>query len=248
MSEDIRVIRTGAIAEIRFNRPSKKNALTDAMYGAVADAIAAAESDPGTRAILIGAEGDMFCAGNGLTDFAAAATGAGAGMPRNVERFLRAISAAEKPVIAAVAGDGVGVGATMLLHCDIVIIAEDARLTTPFTALGLTPEAGSSLLLPARIGHARAYMMLALGDAMSGAEAARLGLATKAVARPEVDEQARALAQQCCVRPPEAMRITKKLLRDTEAITARIEAEGVHFRERLRSPEARAAFEAFFKR
>lgn len=248
MSEEILVTHEDGVAEIRFNRPSKKNALTNAMYGAIADALEAAQQDAGTKAVLFSAEGDIFTAGNDLADFAAIATGAAGDAPRHVERFLRAIASAEKPLIAAVVGDGVGIGATMLLHCDIVVIAEDARLTTPFTALGLTPEAASSLLLPARIGHARAFMMLALGQPMSGRDAALAGLATQAVAGAEVEPRARMLAREVCKRPAEAMRITKALMRDVEAIGARIQVEGAHFNERLRSPEARAAFEAFFKR
>jgi enoyl-CoA hydratase/carnithine racemase len=248
MSGDVLVNRQEAVVEIRMNRPAKKNALTNAMYGTMSDAFEAAAKDPAVRAILITAEGDMFSAGNDLNDFAAVASGSDHGLSRNTGRFLRALSTAEKPLIAAVTGDGVGIGTTMLLHCDIVVIAEEARLTTPFTGLGLTPEAAASLLLPARIGYPQAYMMLALGQPLGGADAARLGLATKAVPRGEVDALAREFAAACCARPPEAMRITKSLLRDTEAITARIEAEFGHFTERLKSPEAKAAFEAFFKR
>ena len=249
MTDDIRVLRDGALVEIRMNRPAKKNALTDAMYGAMADAIEAADKDPEIRAVLIGAAGDMFTAGNDLSDFAAAGLKPSTNEPSNVQRFLHGIATAEKPLIAAVTGSGVGVGMTMLLHCDIVIIAEDARLTTPFTSLGLTPEAASSLLLPARIGYARAYMMLALGQPISGADAARHGIATEAVPRGEVNARARAAALECCARPAEAMRITKMLMRgDPASVTTRIDQENAHFRERLRSPEAKAAFEAFFKR
>lgn len=248
MTDDIRVLRDGALVEVRMNRPAKKNALTDAMYGAMADAILAAGADTEVRAVLISAEGEMFTAGNDLADFAAAATRPSGEEPRGVQRFLDAIATAEKPLIAAVTGHGVGVGVTMLLHCDVVIIAEDARLTTPFTSLGVTPEAASSLLLPARIGHARAFMVLALGQPVSGADAARIGIATEALPRGEVDARARAVARECCARPAEAMRITKMLMRDPQAVRARIAEETGHFQDRLRSPEARAAFEAFFKR
>jgi enoyl-CoA hydratase/carnithine racemase len=248
MTDDIRVVRDGPLVEVRMNRPSKKNALTDAMYAAMADAIVGAGQDPEIKAVLISAEGDMFTAGNDLSDFAAAGAKPSSDEPRGVQRFLNAIATAEKPLIAAVTGHGVGIGTTMLLHCDIVIIAEDARLATPFTSLGVTPEAASSLLLPARIGHARAFMMLALGQPISGADAAQLGIATEALPGGEVDARARAMARECCARPAEAMRITKMLMRDAAAVTARIDQETVHFQERLRSPEAQAAFEAFFKR
>lgn len=248
MTEDVIITRDGALVEIRMNRPSKKNALTDAMYGAMAEAIEAAGQDPEVRAVLIGAEGDMFSAGNDLSDFAATALKSSGDEQRNVHRFLHAIATAEKPLIAAVTGHGVGIGMTMLLHCDVVILAEDAQLTTPFTSLGLTPEAASSLLLPARIGHTRAFMMLALGQPLSGVDAVRYGIATEALPRSEVDARARAAARECCARPAEAMRITKMLMRDPAAATARIGEENAHFQERLRSPEAKAAFEAFFKR
>ncbi len=246
--EDVLVIRHDGLVEIRLNRPAKKNALTNAMYGAIADTLESAEKDVSARAVLLSAEGDIFCAGNDLADFAAFAGGAAGEGLRNVERFVRALVTTEKPVIAAVAGDGIGIGLTMLLHCDVVIIAEDARLMAPFTSLGLTPEAASSLLLPARIGHPRAYAMLALGQAVSGKEAVRIGLATATVPRSEVATEARKVADECGARPAEAMQITKRLLKDREAILARIEKEGIYFRERLASPEARAAFEAFFKR
>ena len=247
MTEDVLVRRQDAVVEIRLNRPAKKNALTHAMYGAMADAIESAEKDAAVRAILIGAEGDVFCAGNDLADFAAFARQSGSDGLQGLQ-FLRTLISAEKPVIAAVAGDGIGIGLTMLLHCDLVVIAEDAKLMAPFTMLGLTPEGASSMILPTLIGHTRAYAVLALGQVVSGREAAQIGLATAALPRAEVDAEARKLAAECCTRPPEAMRITKRLLKDREAILARIEQEGAYFRERLASPEARAAFEAFFKR
>jgi enoyl-CoA hydratase/carnithine racemase len=248
MSEEILVTRQGAVLEIRMNRPAKKNALTMAMYGAMADALAAGDQDGEARAILISAEGDMFTAGSDISDFAAIAQGAPAGDGPSVNRFLSALAALEKPLIAAVNGNGVGVGATMLLHCDIVIIAEEAQLAMPFTGLGLTPEAASSLLLPAQIGHKRAFMMLALGQPLGARDAVRLGIASEAAPREEVRPRALTAAAACCERPPEAMRITKRLLRDKEQIRARLDIETEYFRDRLRSPEAKAAFEAFFKR
>lgn len=248
MIEEIVVTQRDAVLEIRLNRPLKKNALTTAMYGAIADALESAEKDSATRSILMTAEGDAFTAGNDLADFAAVGMSASNDTLQHVQRFLHALVMAEKPVIAAVAGDSVGVGATMLLHCDVVIIADDANLITPFTNLGLTPEAASSLLLPELIGHRRAFAMLALGQPLSGRDAARLGLATEALSRNEVEPRARKVAGMCAAKPPEAMRITKRLMRDRAAIAKRIEEEGIYFQERLRSPEAKTAFEAFFKR
>lgn len=248
MTEDILVRRDGAISEIRLNRPAKKNALTDAMYGVMADTLMTAERDMEIRAVIITAEGDNYCAGSDIAEFAAFAAGKADLALRNVHRFLDALAQAEIPIIAAVTGDAVGVGMTMLLHCDIVIIADNARLNTPFTALGLVPEAASSLLLTERIGYAQAYAMLALGKPMIGAEAARLGIAAKSMARGEVEAAAWDAARECAIRPPEAMKITKRLMRNKDAITARMQQEVHYFQNRLKSPEAISAFEAFLKR
>lgn len=250
MSEDVLIKRADAVLEIRMNRPAKKNALSQAMYGAMADALEDAAKDDGIRAVMLAAEGDMFTSGNDITDFAAVAQGGGddAIHTSNVMRFLHALATYEKPVIAAVCGSGVGIGMTMLLHCDIVVIADDAQLILPFTALGLTPEAGSSHLLPAQVGYKQAYMMLALGQPVSGSEAVAYGIATDSAPRDEVEARASALAQECCKRPPEAMRITKMLLRNSKRILTRLGEEQKLFAERLKSPEAIAAFEAFFKR
>src|SRR5262249_26081031 len=146
-------------------RPDKKNALTNAMYGALTDALRAAETDSAVRAIVIRGEGDMFTAGNDVGEFAAMATGAFKG-ERHVSRFVGAIARANLPLVAAVQGRAVGIGTTMLLHCDVVLLAEDAKLSTPFVGLALVPEAASSLLLPLRIGYVRAYEMFALGETM----------------------------------------------------------------------------------
>ena len=151
---DILLKRDGAVLEIRFNRPAKKNAITNEMYGVMADAIETAEEDGDIRAILFTAEGDFFSAGNDLMDFAAQSSGAFSG-PRHVGRFLENMLHAQKPIVAAVTGNGVGVGTTMLLHCDLVYIAEGAKLTTPFIDLGLVPENASSMTIVDRLGHAR---------------------------------------------------------------------------------------------
>jgi enoyl-CoA hydratase/carnithine racemase len=248
MSDDVRISQEGGILEFRLDRPAKKNALTSAMYGAMADAMEAAEADDAVRTIVLSAEGDFFTAGNDLADFAQAANSGSVDALDNVVRFLHAFALTEKPVIAAVSGDGVGIGATILLHCDIVVIAEDAKLTMPFTSLGLTPEGGASLLLPPLIGDKRAFMMLALGEALTASDAVRLGLATVSTPAEDVDARARQAAQSCCKVAPAAMHITKRLLRDKETIKSRIDTEVAYFKERLSSPEARAAFEAFFKR
>lgn len=245
--EHIKVSRDGAVLEIRFNRPAKKNAITNAMYGAMADALESAAADKSVRAILYTAEGDFFTAGNDLMDFAAQNTGSFEG-PRHVERFLRRMIEAEKPVVAAVQGNAVGVGTTMLLQCDLVYIAESAKLTTPFTDLGLVPENASSLTIPARIGHVRAFALLGLCEPLSGKDAASFGIANAAVPAGEVETRARAAAQALTKKPAESLRLTKNLMRNRPALTERMNEEGKLFGERLKSAEAAEAFAAFMER
>jgi len=246
-SDHLLVRRDGAVMELRFNRPEKKNAITNVMYGALADALEAGAADAGVRAFLFTAEGDFFSAGNDLMDFAAQAAGGFEG-PRHVGRFLERMIEAEKPVVAAAAGHAVGVGVTMLLHCDLVYAAADARLTAPFVDLGLVPENASSLTLVERIGYARGFAMLGLGEPLSGADAAAWGLANAALPAGEVETRARAAAQALAAKPPEALRFTKQLMRDRAALLARMREEGAIFAERLQSPEAAAAFAKFFQR
>lgn len=248
MSQDVLISQNDTILELRLNRPAKKNALTSAMYGAMADAIEGAEKDDAIRAVLLSAEGDIFSAGNDLADFVQAATTGSTEALDNVVRFVDAFAMSEKPIVAAVSGDGIGIGATILLHCDIVVIAEGATLKMPFTSLGLTPEAGSSLLTPRLIGDKRAFMMVALGEPLSAEDAVKFGFATVLAEPQHVDARARQAAECCAKVAPDAMRITKRLLRDKDAIRARMDAETAYFKDRLNSPEARAAFEAFFKR
>ncbi len=249
MSEGhILVTREAGVLELRFNRPEKKNAITNAMYGALADAIFAAADDASVRAILFTAVGDFFTSGNDILDFAAIATGQAGDGPRHVGRFLEACIRAEKPLVAAVQGHAVGVGVTMLLHCDLVYIAENAKLTTPFIDLGVVPENASSLAMPARMGHARAFAMLGLGEPLVGAQAVAAGLANATLPAGEVEARARASALALAKKPAEALRLTKKLMRDPETLLARMHEESALFAERLQSEEARAAFAAFLQR
>lgn len=244
---DILLKRDGAVLEIRFNRPAKKNAITNDMYAVMADALADAENDPETRAILFTAEGDFFSAGNDLMDFAAQSSGAFSG-PRHVGRFLENMINALKPIVAGVTGHGVGVGTTMLLHCDLVYIAENARLTTPFIDLGLVPENASSMTIVDRLGHAKAFALLGMNEPLNGKDAALHGLANAALPVAEVEPKARAAAQALAQKPAEALKLTKKLMRDRGVLLERMRREGDIFAERLKSPEAAAAFAAFFGR
>lgn len=248
MSEEhILVTRDGAVMEIRFNRPDKKNAITNDMYGAMADAVAAAQRDEGVRAVLFTANGDFFSAGNDIKDFAAQSAGAFEG-PRHVGRFLEEVIKAEKPIVASVQGHAVGVGTTMLFHCDLVYVADHARLTMPFIDLGVVPENASSLTVVARLGHARAFALFGLGEPLMGRDAADWGLANAALPAVEVEPRARAAARTLASKPPQSMRLAKKLMRDREALLARMREEGEIFAERLRSPEAAAAFAAFLQK
>lgn len=248
MSEHIKIERDGHVLVVTLNRPEKKNALTDAMYRTFAEAVVEAGEDKAVRAILVRAEGDSFCAGNDIADFAAVATGARGREDVAAMRLLAALARAEKPLVAAVRGQAIGIGTTLLLHCDLVYVAEDARLATPFADLALTPEAASSLLLPARIGHARSFAMFALGEAMDGTTAAQAGLANAALPAAEVEAKALAAAQALAKRPTGALMQTKQLMRDAQLIATVMETEGRIFFERLTSPEAREAFMAFMER
>ena len=246
MSEHVKVVQDGAVLEIIFARPEKKNALSNAMYRAATEALARAQQDAAIRVVLFAAEGDAFTAGNDIADFADAAAGNRGELAAH--SFIAALARAEKPIVAAVSGLAVGVGTTMLLHCDLVYVADTARLTTPFVNLALVPEAASSMLLPARIGHVRAFAMFALGEGLSGAEAFALGLANKVLPKDEVLPAAREAARTLSARPLGAIVATKSLMRDREKILARIDQEGAVFGQRLQTAEAREAFAAFAER
>ena len=247
MSSHIKIERDGGILRLTLDRPAKKNALTNDMYGALAGALEAAETDPAIRVILFLAEGDMFTAGNDLSEFAAANTGALQG-ERHVGRFLRALAAASRPLIAAVQGRAVGVGVTMLLHCDVVLLAEDALLTTPFVNLALAPEAASSLLLPLRSGHVRAFEMFAFGDALHASTAVAWGLANKTVPLDGLRDEALRIAARLSGQPAGSVQATKRLMRDPESLITRMGAESAIFGQRLQTAEAREAFTAFAER
>jgi enoyl-CoA hydratase/carnithine racemase len=238
------------VMTLTFNRPEKKNALTDEMYVALSDALASAARDDAVRVVLFLSAGDSFTAGHDLASFARQAeTPRRPGdPPPSVERFIRGIAEAGKPVVAGVKGQAVGIGLTMLLHCDLVYIADDAKLSAPFVSLALVPEAASSLLLVARFGHARAFSVFAAGEVVSGKSAVEWGLANQAFPAGEVDGAARAAAKGLARQPREALRLTKRLMRDSERIATRIDEELGHFATRLASPEAREAFRAFAER
>jgi enoyl-CoA hydratase/carnithine racemase len=206
-----------------------------------------AETDPSIRVVLFQGDGDSFTAGNDLADFASQARGE-ATVDSPAHRFIEALSNASKPIIAAVQGNAVGVGTTMLLHCDLVYLADNARLITPFVNLALVPEAASSWLLPLRIGHARAYAMFALGEPMEASAALACGLANAVVPQSELRKRAYDAAIALTKRPAGSLSMTKKLMRDHQRIAAQISEEGQLFKQRLKTPEAREAFAACAER
>ena len=246
---DLVIVRDdGPIRTVRMNRPDKKNALTLAMYEAMSAALESADKSPALRCVVIAGAPGAFCAGNDLADFLAMVENA-EGLAAPIMRFLHALARAQKPLVAAVSGLAVGIGTTMLLHCDHAVAGSDARFSTPFVQLGLVPEAASSLIGPRRLGHARAFALLAMGRPLDAAAAHAAGIVNTVVAPGEVDAEAMKAAREIAALPAEALAATRALLRGApDEIVARIDEEAAAFKRRLASPEARAAFEAFFKR
>ncbi len=234
------------IARVELARVDKKNALTVAMYQALADALASADADPSVRVVLVHGRPDCFSSGNDLKDF----------LERDLTQespalaFLRQIAGARKPIVAAVGGPAVGIGTTMLLHCDLVYAAPGTRFQLPFVSLGLVPEAASSLLLPMLAGHARAAELLLLGKPFDPAKALAAGIVTAVVPEAELLAHARAAAAELAALPPESVRLTKDLMKRARApaVAERMLEEGRLFAERLSSPEAREAFMAFLEK
>ncbi|MDC7674563.1 enoyl-CoA hydratase [Asticcacaulis machinosus] len=247
MSEWILSENTDGIVHVRLNRASKKNALTSDMYRALSEHIHAAAADIQVKAVVLSAEGSDFCAGNDILDFMQSGFMNGGVEDLPVFQFLKAINYFPKPLVAAVQGQAVGVGTTLLLHCDLVYLSSDARLSLPFVQLGLVPEAGSSRLLPKLVGHQRAFAWMTLGEVVTAPEALRLNLAT-AVVDDDVLGAAMVAARRLAKLSPSALRHTKSLMRDPDDLWAVIVEEGRIFREQLASPEAAQAFTAFMKK
>lgn len=248
MSEQhILVERVGAVQIIRFNRPDKKNAITRAMYGAMTAALQAAEATPDVKAhVFLGTKG-AFSSGNDLKDFMAFAMGGAMGS--EVFDFLNCLAGLTKPVVSGVDGLAIGIGTTIHMHCDLTFATQGSIFKTPFVDLALVPEAASSLLAPAVMGHQRAYAMLAMGEAFSAAQACDAGLIWQVVGDDELEAKTIDAAQALAAKPPVALSIAKRLLKgDTKLVIARIAEEGEHFAAQLKSDEAKAAFMAFMAR
>ncbi|HRE21990.1 MAG TPA: crotonase/enoyl-CoA hydratase family protein [Rhabdaerophilum sp.] len=244
MTDTITAHREGAVLVLTMNRADKKNALTGEMYSALAAGLAEANADAAIGATLILGQPGIFCAGNDIKDFIGFAMGGGLGAP--ILDFLRALVNNGKPLIAGVDGGAVGIGTTMILHCDYALASERAVFATPFVDLALVPEAGSSLLAPNLMGNRLAFEMLVMGERFSAERAASVGLVNRVVPSASLAEEALVVAARIAAKPREAVAISRRLLRgDTAPLLARIEEEAEAFKERLRSAEARAAFEAF---
>jgi enoyl-CoA hydratase/carnithine racemase len=246
---DIEISTQAGVCELQLNRPNKKNALTLAMYRELTEALAAADADPAVRVVLVTGAGDAFCSGNDVMDFVA---GAGTLDPDSAPpvQFVRALVSFGKPMVGAVQGAAVGIGATMLLHFDLVYASEDLKLSMPFVNLGLVPEAASSLLLPARVGLAVASEMLLLGAVIDARRARELGLVNEVLPSPaELRERARQRAVDLAMKAPAALLATRGLLRGgRDALLQRVAEEAHQFAQRLSGPEAREAFTAFLER
>jgi enoyl-CoA hydratase/carnithine racemase len=246
MSDLVRVTLTGGVCEIRLNRPEKRNAITFEMYAALTAAFAAAEADEDIRSLLLSGEGAGFCAGNDLHDFLAGPDVSGA---HPVMGFLKGLATLKKPLVAAVHGQTVGIGVTLLLHCDLVVAARATQFSMPFVSLGLVPEAASSLLLPRFLGPQRAAELLLLGKPFDAATAHSLGLVNRVVEETQLMSEARALTRGLVHQPPFALAATRRLLRgDPAQILARMEEEARIFGAQLKSEEFRTAVSAFLAR
>ena len=243
MSEPVLVARVDGICEVRLNRPEKRNAITFLMYEQLTRALGAAQADESVRAVMLSGEGASFSAGNDLQDFL---SGPALSAAHPAMQFLRTLATFGKPLLAAVQGQTVGIGVTMLLHCDLIVAARAAQFSLPFVVLGLVPEAGSSLLLPRLIGQQRAAELLFLGQPFNADTAYRLGLVNSVVEEGALLDETRALARAVAQQPPAALAATRRLLRgDTDELLARIEEEASIFGAQLQSEEFRARVRAF---
>jgi enoyl-CoA hydratase/carnithine racemase len=248
MSEHITVERKVAVLSLTMARPERRNAITVAMYAALADAIEGAARDPAIRLITIEGQGEDFTGGNDLADFLQDMPAPGSGTDIPVWRLLRALAANDVPLVAAVHGNAVGIGTTILFHCDLVLAEQGSRFVMPFVDLGLVPEAASSLIMPRLSGRRAAARHILLGEPFGADEALALGIASHVVAAGGLSAALDKVVAGLLAKPAEAMRLTQSLLRrsDRAEVLERMELENGHFGERLTSDEVRQAISTFF--
>jgi enoyl-CoA hydratase/carnithine racemase len=246
MSEHVLTERRDGVLAITLARPERRNAITVAMYQALAKAVEGAEGDSSVRLITFRGQGQDFAAGNDLADFLAELPRDATDIP--VWRLLRALASCTTPLVAAVHGNCIGIGTTMLLHCDLVLAEEGTRFSMPFVDLGLVPEAASSLLLPRLAGRRRAARYLLLGESFGAEEAREFGLVSHFVPQGEVDQALANTVDALLAKPAEALRLTQALLRhgSRDELIDRMQLESAHFSERLQSAEVKQAIAAFF--
>lgn len=246
MNEHVVYSKDGAVASIRLNRPEKKNAITVAMYEAMVEALADADQSDEIRTVGIFG-GDVFSAGNDIADFLNAGE---LGMEQRVMPFLRAIRDFRKPLIAGVKGAAVGIGTTLLMHCDAVVAGMSARFSLPFTKLGVVPEAGSSALFPLIAGRMRASWYLLSGEQFGAQQALDMGLATRVTQDDDVDAAVAIMCGELAELPPNSVLTTKRLLKASfgDVVAKAMDEEFRAFAGALQSDEARAAFMKFLKR
>lgn len=244
---EILLTKADGILTITFNRPEKKNAITAAMYETMSQALRDAESDPAVRVILFTGQPQAFTAGNDLEDFL---KNPPAGSDHPVFAFMQAIANASKPVVAAVAGVAVGIGTTLLLHCDLVYVADNARFSLPFVQLGLCPELASSLLLPQLAGYQRAAEKLMLGEPFGAEEAREMGMVNQVVSADQLLALAQSQAAKLAALPASSIRATKRLMKQSRqaAVDRQMAQEIADFAAMLQAPEAKEAFTAFFEK
>ena len=248
MSEHILVERRGAVLSLTLARPERRNAITVAMYAALADAIEGAAKDQAIRLITLEGQGEDFTGGNDLADFLNEMPAPGSDVDIPVWRLLRALANNEVPLVAAVHGNAVGIGTTLLFHCDLVLAEQGSRFVMPFVDLGLVPEAASSLLMPRLSGRRAAARHILLGEPFDADQALALGLASHVVEAGGLGVALEKTVAALLAKPAEAMRLTQALLRhsDRAEIIERMELENGHFGERLASDEVRNAIASFF--
>jgi len=265
MTKNVEIGRFDGVQTLRFKRPEKKNALTPEMYRVLCDALVEGDQSPEVAAhVFLGCEGD-FTTGNDIGNFLEfalspeeASAGQGSSLKPDVSgdvpvaqvfRFINVLPQVKKPMIAAVDGLAVGIGTTLLFHCDLVYASERASFSTPFLDLGLVPEAASSLLAPSRMGYNRAFELIVLGETFSAVRMQEAGIVNHLLPPEEVEAAAIKAARRLAMKPPEALAIARRMLRpDPDILAERTNLEAKAFMERLKSPEARAAFQAFLKR
>jgi enoyl-CoA hydratase/carnithine racemase len=246
MTDHVVVTDDAAVRLIRMNRPEKKNALTLAMYATMTEALREADENDAIRCLMFAGAPGAFCAGNDIADFMKAA---GGGLDPRAHEFITSLARTQKPMVAAVNGVAVGIGTTMLFHCDHVVAGTGAMLSTPFLKLGLIPEAASTLLAPMRLGHARAFSLLVMGRPLSAENAKDAGIVNAVVAPDEVDGVALQAAQEIAALPPRTVAVTRGLMRGhQDTLLKQMEIESMHYKDLLKSDEARAAFAAFLAR